>query len=50
MTQGVLKIHGICLMMYLIMSLKIIGMLVPFFYFMDILEEKPIYISIFKPV
>ena len=45
MTQGVLKTHGICLMMYF---KKIIGMLVHFFYFMDILEEKNhIYIYIY---
>ena len=44
MTQGVLKTHGICLTC----TLKIIGMLVHFFYFMDILEEKKrIYIYIY---
>jgi hypothetical protein len=36
MTQGVLKTHGICLMMYF----KNNWNAGPFFYFMDILEEK----------
>ena len=37
MTQGVLKTHGICLMMYFKNNWNA---LVHFFYFMDILEEK----------
>jgi hypothetical protein len=40
MTQGVLKTHGICLMMYF----KNNWNADPFFYFMDILEEKKPYI------
>ena len=45
MTQGVLKTHGICLMMYFKNNWNA---LVHFFYFMDILEEKNhIYIYIY---
>ena len=43
MTQGVLKTHGICLMMYF----KNNWNAGPFFYFMDILEEKKPYIYIY---
>jgi hypothetical protein len=41
MTQGVSKIHGICLMMYFKNNWNAF----PFFYFMDILEEKTISIE-----